>query len=94
MKSRNGIIADAGALIDSLRPRVYDADTPAAWALLGETERFANRLTDAGRMLLTVREARIVLTLLRLRASSYNAFQFRRRPSQRWINRHRNWPIA
>lgn len=92
--TRNDIIKQAGTLIDAMRPQIYAADTTAGYALLGAAERFCNRMTDARRTyLITIREAEITLTVLRLRASKLNAYQFRRYPSQRWIARYRDWPI-
>ena len=92
--TRNDVIRATGELIDALRPIVYAGDTPAAFALLGNAERFCNRLTDARRAnLITMRDARTTLTVLRLRASRLNAYHFRRSPSVAFEERHRNWPI-
>ena len=89
--SRNDIIREVGSLIDAIRPR---CSNPRDHALLGDAERYCNRLTDHSRSrLITLRHAQIALTVLRLRASRINAYRFRRRPSQRWISRYGNWPI-
>lgn len=72
--TRNEIIGAVGELIDELRPHVYKVDTSEAYALLGDAERFCDRLCDVRRKyMITVRAAHIILTSLQFRASKYTA---------------------
>lgn len=92
MRTRNQIANDAAQLRKSVTKKANEnADMfcgPKLFSLLGRIERFEDALCHPA---LSVANAKIKLTLLRLEASGLNAYQFTRRPSQRWIARYGWW---
>jgi hypothetical protein len=83
--------------VQELRDKVRDgmtryygsSDEPVVAALLGKLERFENYLCTTP--LSTLRADIVKLTLLRLQARRLNLYQFKRNPTERWIERYKNW---
>lgn len=71
--TRNVMINRVGELIDSLKPFAYKADDPGGHGLLGELERFSNRLASGTRVDggITMRDAHYLLTELATRQRAF-----------------------
>lgn len=90
MKRKDHLFIKVQTLRDAVRDRALKTeDSPDIWALLGKLDRFENQLCTASSS--TLRGDAVKLTLLRIQAHQFGAYQFRRYPSQAWIARYRSW---